>query len=255
MYAACQSVQSLLRLRGQKQVSRVRIDVKGVLVQSKILFVHVGQGPAVTTPSLIYLRNVYHYQSSLRARKIILEAAKTRSCSIWNSLVFDLHGDFSESCVIVRDFSDATPIRVPSPDEFYKGKSQRRRNIEPYSALLIQQRNVLRGSGLGPRLQIGVNVREFLVGDDFRGEGWHLAGRLADVIDEGANETLWRPDTRAGRLSGALIQLQPASSQPPTRSPLRFSKTNLAGAPRARFCVYSPGLVLRMCVFSLPGAC
>ena len=53
-------------------------------------------------------------------------------------------------------------------------------------------------------MEVGVDVREFLVRDDFPGEGWHLAGRLADVVDEGANETLWRPDPRARRLSRAL---------------------------------------------------
>jgi hypothetical protein len=71
-------------------------------------------------------------------------------------------------------------------------------------ALLVEQRDVFGWSSFRPRLQVRVNVREFLVRDDFRGEGWHLASRLPDVLDEGANETLWRPDARARRLSRAL---------------------------------------------------
>jgi hypothetical protein len=94
-----------------------------------------------------------------------------------------------------QNFSDSVVPQASLDD----GQKSRRGRL-----LLIEKRYVLRWRGLWPRLQIRVDVGEFLVRDDFRSEGWHLAGGLADVRDEGANETLWRTDARARRLSRAL---------------------------------------------------
>src|ERR1039458_2762570 len=55
--------------------------------------------------------------------------------------------------------------------------------------LLIQQRDVYRGTRWRKRAEIRVDVGQILIGDDFRGVWRHLAARLADVTEDRRERT------------------------------------------------------------------